>query len=95
MLQSNSQEVEESEKEYFNTSIGQIEVVNEQRNKTEATKYCKENDGILIPLHNQEIVDEVSDKLKDIKFIEEINFFHVGLDCKNGIYQWQDGKEFN
>ena len=50
---------------------------------------------MLIPLHNQEIVEEVSDKLKDVKFPQERNFFHVGLDCKNGIYQWQDGMKFN
>ena len=60
MAQKRRQKVKKIEKEYFNTSIGQIEVVNVQKRKKKASKYCKENDGMLIPLHNQEIVDEVS-----------------------------------
>ena len=41
---------------------------------------------MLIPSHNQEIVDEVFDKLQDIKFIKNRIGFHVGLDCKNETY---------
>ena len=98
MVQNKSQKAKKIKKNYFNSSIGQIEVVSLHKSKTEASKYCEENDGMLIPLHNQEIVEEVSDGLKDIKTIKIYKnriWFHVGLDCKNGIYQWQDGMKFN
>ena len=95
MVQKKTEKVRKIEKKHFNSSIGQIEAVNVPRSKVEASKYCEENDGMLISLHNQEIVDEVSEKLQNADFNKKINFFHAGLDCKNGIYQWQDGMKFN
>ena len=88
-------------KKFFDSTIGIIEVVDEVKDKIESKKYCEENDGMLIPLHNQEIVDEVSHKLYNCfdnekqRYIERQKFiWRVGLDCKNGSYIWQDGKPF-
>ena len=85
----------------MNSNIGQIKAINVLKSKSEATKYCEEKDGMLISLHNQEIVDEVSHKLYNCfdnekqRYIERQKFiWRVGLDCKNGSYIWQDGKPF-
>ena len=95
MVQKKSQKVKRIEKKCLDLSNGQIEVAILDKSKTEASKYCEENDGMLNPLHNQEIVDKVPDKLQDVKIVKNKCWFHVGLDCKNGIYQWQVGMKLN
>lgn len=87
---------------FINSSIGQLLVVDEVKLFDEAVEFCKYHKGILLSLNNQEIVDEISEKLENCDF--NINngkcrcihaMWHTGLVCKNGIYKWIDGRLFN
>ena len=86
-------------KRYFDISIGQIEVVDKPTEKFEAIKYCKRNAGIPLPVKNQFIMNEVRNVtnkcLNENNRTESRARFHSGLDCKNGIYKWFDGTEFD
>ena len=89
-------------KKYFQSSVGLVKVVDDFKFIDDAAKYCNERNDLLIPLHNQSVVDEVSEKLEncDFEFMDlNCNCTHtqwqVGLDCKGGIYRWFDGELFN
>ena len=87
-------------KAFFKTVQGMVEILDSQRNKNKAIKYCKENDGVLISLNNQTIVDEVSNSLvdccKDGRLQTRNNqLWHIGLNCKNKVFTWFNGVKFD
>jgi len=78
----------------------------EEKNFVDARKYCEENNGRLISLPHQMIVDRISESLEGCQypddslsdndgFITKVNHkWLVGLDCEDGKYKWLDGSEF-
>ena len=86
---------------FLNSSLGLVEIVEERKTRSEAIKYCEENDGMLIPLHNQNIADEVADRLVnclgDYKetITRKYQLWHIGINLKNDNCEWIDGEEFD
>ena len=84
----------------FTTDMGKLLVVDDGLPRNQSIEYCKERSGVLAPLHNQEIVDEVSSKL--IACVDENNvrrerdyLFYVGLRTINGQGNWSDNTEYD
>jgi len=91
-------------KKFADSSIGLVEIVDDLKTKKEANNYCQNNDGMLIPLQNQKIVDEVSGKLfncyleineRNIPVHRKKTLWNVGIECKDKSYNWSNGEKFN